>query len=115
VFVRGASRFGRDGYGVPVAPEPSSQVAVDAGDPERSDRAADVPMSGGASAVRYRCGACGNLTRFDVVVNRRTRSFHHYSLAGELSVENVDVLAESVEEVSCRWCGHGKDIEVVDD
>ena len=72
-------------------------------------------MSSGSSPARYRCAACGNLTRFDVVVNRRTRSFHHYSLAGELSVENVDVLEESVEEVSCRWCGHGKDIEVVDD
>jgi hypothetical protein len=112
VFVRGASRYRRDGYGVPVAPEPSSQVAVGN---EGSDQTAEEPMSGASSAVRYRCAACGNLTRFDVVVNRRTRSFHHYSLAGELSVENVDVLEESVEEVSCRWCGHGKDIEVVDD
>jgi hypothetical protein len=97
---------------VRVAPDPSPQVA---GGSERSAAAAEEPTSGGSSPARYRCAACGNLTRFDVVVNRRTRSFHHYSIAGELSVENVDVLEESVEEVSCRWCGHGKDIEVVDD
>ena len=27
---------------------------------------------------RYRCSGCGNLTRFDVVVTRRTRAFHHF-------------------------------------
>ena len=38
--------------------------------------------------VRYRCAGCGNVTRFDVVAVRRTRAFHHYSLAGELIVED---------------------------
>jgi hypothetical protein len=112
VFVRTGSPCGGDGYGVRVVPDPSPQVAEGN---ERSEAAAEEPTSSSSSPARYRCAACGNLTRFDVVVNRRTRSFHHYSLAGELSVENVDVLEESVEEVSCRWCGHGKDIEVVDD
>ncbi|MBV8463345.1 MAG: hypothetical protein JO368_08630 [Acidimicrobiales bacterium] len=65
--------------------------------------------------TRYRCTACGNLTRFDVLTTRRTRAFHHYSLGGELAVEDVEVLEESVEEVSCRWCGHGNAIETVDD
>ena len=60
---------------------------------------------------RYRCNACGNLTRFDVTTTRRTRAFHHYSLGGELSVEDEQVLDESVEEVSCRWCGTGKSVE----
>ncbi|HQF95890.1 MAG TPA: hypothetical protein PLS46_17100 [Microthrixaceae bacterium] len=55
--------------------------------------------------VRYRCSACGNLTRFDVKVTRTTRSFHHYSVGGELEVEDVEVLAEDIEDVSCRWCG----------
>jgi hypothetical protein len=32
--------------------------------------------------TRYRCSACGNLTRFDVVASRRTRSFHHFSVGG---------------------------------
>jgi hypothetical protein len=112
MFVSGGFREGGDGYGGPVAPESSSQVAnVN----EPSEGAVARAGSTGPAAVRYRCAACGNLTRFDVVANRRTRSFHHYSLAGELSVESVDVLEEKVEEVSCRWCGHGKDIEIVED
>ena len=55
--------------------------------------------------VRYRCSGCGNLTRFDVVSSRRTRAFHHYSVAGELEVEDEEVLDARVEEVTCRWCG----------
>lgn len=57
--------------------------------------------------TRYRCSACGNLTRFDVTISRRTRSFHHYSVGGELTVEDTEVLSETVEEVRCRWCGTG--------
>jgi len=60
---------------------------------------------------RYRCTACGNLTRFDVTVTRRTRAFHHFSLGGELSVEDEEVLSEVVEDVACRWCGSGKAVE----
>ncbi len=60
------------------------------------------------AVTRYRCTACGNLTRFDVVTERRTSSFHHYTLGGELSVEDEQVLYERVVEVSCRWCGHGR-------
>lgn len=63
--------------------------------------------------TRYRCGACGNLTRFDVIATRRTKAFHHYSVGGELTIEDVEVLDQSVEEVSCRWCGHGDAIEVL--
>ena len=64
---------------------------------------------------RYRCDACGNLTRFDVVTTRRTRAFHHYTLGGELSVEDEVTLAESVEEVSCRWCGTGASVQPLAD
>jgi hypothetical protein len=63
--------------------------------------------------TRYRCSACGNLTRFDVTVHRRTRSFHHYTVGGELTVEEEQVLAESIEEVACRWCGHGRSVSVI--
>lgn len=63
---------------------------------------------------RYRCGACGNVTRFDVVATRRTRAFHHYTVGGELTVEDEELLAEEVETVSCRWCGHGRAVEQVD-
>jgi hypothetical protein len=65
--------------------------------------------------TRYRCGACGNLTRFDVTTKRRTSAFHHYSLGGELTVEDEQVLDETVEAVSCRWCGHGRSVEAVED
>lgn len=53
---------------------------------------------------RYRCNACGNLTRFDVTSRRRTRAFHHFDVSGDLSVEAETVLEEEIEEVSCRWC-----------
>ncbi len=56
---------------------------------------------------RYRCTACGNLTRFDVTRSRTTREFHHYTVAGDLQVEDVEVLGETVDQISCRWCGHG--------
>lgn len=56
----------------------------------------------------YVCGGCGNKTRFDVTLRRRTKEFHHYSLAGELQVEEAEVLEEEIEEIACRWCGHGK-------
>ena len=65
------------------------------------------------SHVRYRCAACGNLTRFDVVVTRRSRAFHHYSVGGELDVQEEEVLSEVVEEVSCRWCNSGTAVEAV--
>ena len=57
------------------------------------------------SAPRYRCTSCGNLTRFDVTTTRRMRSFHHYTVGGELTVEDPEVLEERVESVVCRWCG----------
>lgn len=66
------------------------------------------------TAARYRCDACGNLTRFDVVSTRRTRAFHHYTLGGELRVEDPEVLSEVVEDVSCRWCGSGRSVTPLD-
>jgi hypothetical protein len=65
------------------------------------------------SPSRYRCDACGNLTRFDIVTDRRTKAFHHYSVGGSLSVEEEEVLSEEVVEVRCRWCGHGNNVEVL--
>ena len=53
---------------------------------------------------RYRCTACGNLTRFDVTSTVRSRAFHHYTVGGDLEREDVEILSESIEEVSCRWC-----------
>jgi hypothetical protein len=72
-------------------------------------------VSADAAPIRYRCAGCGNLTRFDVTVTRRERAFHHYSLGGELEIEERETLAEHVEEVSCRWCGHGRAVERMTD
>lgn len=59
---------------------------------------------------RYRCDGCGNLTRFDVTTSQTTRAFHHYTVGGELEVEETTVLSHHVDEVVCRWCGHGRSI-----
>ena len=64
---------------------------------------------------RYRCTSCGNLTRFDVTTTRQTRAYHHYTVGGELTVDDEEVLAEAVESVECRWCGAAGRVEVRDD
>jgi hypothetical protein len=63
--------------------------------------------------TRPRCAGCGNLTRFDVTRTRRTQEFWHFDLAGDHQVEQVDLLGEDVETVSCRWCGRSDAIESV--
>lgn len=45
------------------------------------------------------------MTRFDVVATRRTRSFHHFTVGGDLTVEDEELLDEEFVDVSCRWCG----------
>ncbi len=67
------------------------------------------------TTVRYQCRACGNLTRFDVVISRRTKVFYHYSVGGELTIEDEEILFEEVEEVSCRWCGNGGMVDQVEE
>ena len=73
---------------------------------------ASTPYAPGVPA-RYRCTACGNLTRFDVTSSRRTRAYHHYTVGGDLQIEAEEVLDERVEDVTCRWCGHGAAVEVL--
>ena len=67
----------------------------------------------GVPPTRYRCTTCGNLTRFDVTTSTRTRAFHHFTVGGELTVEEAEVLSETVDEVLCRWCGQGGVVEQV--
>lgn len=64
--------------------------------------------------TRYRCTHCGNLTRFDVTTTRRTRAYHHYTVGGDLEIEETEVLAESVDDVECRWCGTGQHVVALD-
>lgn len=63
---------------------------------------------------RWRCAGCGNLTRFDVTRTRRTAEYWHFDLAGDHEVENTEVLSQTIEQVSCRWCGRDDAIEVID-
>jgi hypothetical protein len=63
--------------------------------------------------IRYRCNACGNLTRFDVVRSARTREFWHFSLAGAGTVEETETLEETIERIECRWCGSADQIEEI--
>jgi hypothetical protein len=61
-------------------------------------------------ALRYRCDGCGNLTRFDVTVSQTTTAFYHYTVGGDLEVEDETVLSRTVDDVLCRWCGHGRSV-----
>jgi hypothetical protein len=78
-----------------------------------------VPDAHGSDAsvpdadVRWRCGACGNLTRFDVTRSSRVVEFVHLDLAGRGRVEERTVLEETVEQVRCRWCDRSDRIELV--
>ncbi len=69
----------------------------------------DLPDGG----TRWRCGGCGNLTRFDVVRSSRATEFWHFDLAGEHVVEESTTDQEAVTSVTCRWCGRSDAIELV--
>jgi hypothetical protein len=62
---------------------------------------------------RWRCAGCGNLTRFDVVRSRRTVEYWHVDLAGDAVVEDAEVREDTVESVTCRWCGRADAVELV--
>lgn len=61
--------------------------------------------------VRYRCSHCGNKTRFDVIDSVRRRRFHHYTLGGDLTIDEEETLGRTVESVTCRWCDRSDGIE----
>jgi hypothetical protein len=65
------------------------------------------------ASTRWRCGGCGNLTRFDVVRTRRTTEFWHFDLSGEHHVEDSTTDQEDVGSVTCRWCGRADAVELV--
>jgi hypothetical protein len=64
---------------------------------------------------QYRCDSCGNVTRFDVTISQTTKAFHHYTVGGELNVEEVTVLSHHVDDVVCRWCGNGNNVTELGD
>jgi hypothetical protein len=48
-----------------------------------------------------------------VVARRRTHAFYHFSLGGELSIEEEESLEEEIERIACRWCGSADQIETI--
>ena len=70
-----------------------------------------VPLPG--PQTRWRCAACGNLTRFDVTRATRAQEYVHVDLAGEQVVEDRTVVTETVEHVTCRWCHAVDQVELV--
>ncbi|HEV8572500.1 MAG TPA: hypothetical protein VGR49_05575 [Actinomycetota bacterium] len=64
-----------------------------------------------SARTRFRCSSCGNLTRFDVYETRRTRTYHHFTLGGDLSIDEEEVLEAERDRVTCRWCGSSDAIE----
>jgi hypothetical protein len=72
-----------------------------------------MPTAAPSDDTRWRCSACGNLTRFDVVRSTRTRDFVHADLSGAQQVEESEVLSAVVEQVTCRWCNGVNTVELV--
>ncbi len=62
---------------------------------------------------RWRCGQCGNLTRFDVRRSVQSVEYWHANLSGHYAIEEVTVEREEIAAVTCRWCGSAASIELV--
>lgn len=59
----------------------------------------------------YRCSHCGNKTRFDIFDSVRRRRYLHFTLGGEATVDEEEILESHVERVVCRWCDRADGIE----
>jgi len=81
--------------------------------PEHPSDPSDDVLSALPSDRRWRCSACGNLTRFDVTRTARVVEYVHLDLAGQGRVEERTVLEERIEKVRCRWCDRDDQIELV--
>ena len=68
-------------------------------------------QSAGMEHVTYRCSGCGNKTRFDVFETITRRQFRHFSLGGEMTVDEEEVFEQKVDKVVCRWCDGSDAIE----
>ena len=55
--------------------------------------------------MSYLCPQCGNKTRFDVLETKKVKQFQHFTLGGDMTVEEEEVLSSTIESVTCRWCG----------
>lgn len=63
--------------------------------------------------TRWRCRLCGNLTRFDVTRTTRAVEFVHLDLGGEERVDDRQILADTIQQVRCRWCDAVDSVELI--
>lgn len=82
---------------------------------EETEAANPPSLEGLLEAHRYRCKACGGLTRFDVVRTVTFKTFHHQEVHGPVSFEELEVVSDTIDEVICRYCGHGKEVVELDE
>ena len=94
--------------------EGRQSVGATLGGVPASHEVLSVNLPGLSEGKRFRCAACGNLTRFDVETVERVRRYWHVALSGEGVAEEEERLEASVESVMCRWCGSRGDVEIVD-
>lgn len=72
-----------------------------------------MPVPFPSPDTRWRCSLCGNLTRFDVTRSLRARDYVHLDLAGDSTIEEREVLADTIERVQCLWCNQADTVELV--
>jgi DNA-directed RNA polymerase subunit RPC12/RpoP len=58
----------------------------------------------------YRCGSCGNLTRFGVEASGGEHQLWNVLAGNQPKVRAIEVLGEVVDRVTCQWCGHGRNL-----
>lgn len=98
---------------MPDRSTPASAAASEAPLPPETPAGSDQDLALGIEADhRFRCDACGNVTRFDVVTTATTRRFHHFDLGGVGRVEEEEILERRIRSVTCRWCGRADAIRV---
>jgi hypothetical protein len=72
-----------------------------------------MPVARPGPDTRWRCTLCGNLTRFDVTRRTRATEYVHVDLSGDQAVEERELLDDTVEHVTCRWCKAVDQVELV--
>lgn len=66
------------------------------------------------ATTRWRCTACGNLTRFDLTRSSVVVEYVHVDLAGRATVEETAVVEDQWRQIRCRWCDGVDTVELVD-
>lgn len=74
-----------------------------------------MPSTEQSPVIRYRCKACGQREKFEVIRFKKSTAYHHFNLAGELiEILEERVHADVTEKVTCIWCADGGNVEVME-